>query len=85
MRTFHLESFNRGKWVPLLFGMGYYEPTVLLSTIILPIQISNGDGIACQYETCLFAGRGSEVLERYATLEEAVQGHERYRREYRLQ
>ena len=84
MRTFHLESFNKGKWVPLLFGMGYYQPTVRLSTIILPMSFDYGDGKQTRYETCLFSGSDSEVIDRYETLEEAVRGHEKYRREYRL-
>jgi hypothetical protein len=84
MRTFQLEAFNRGKWVPVLFGMGYYQPTIRLSTIILPLSMDYGDGKVYQYETCLFAGGDSEVLERYETLEEAVRGHEKHRYEHGL-
>lgn len=51
--------------------------TVLLSTVRLPMSL-NGKW----YETCLFTGDESEVIDRYETAAEAVAAHERYKKQY---
>lgn len=52
---------------------GFFRPaTVVVSTAKLPIEI-NGRF----YETCVFAGKDSEVVERYSSVAEAVAGHAR--------
>lgn len=60
----NLKSSNAGWLSP---------PTVVVSTVKLPISI---DGMS--YETCIFVGKDSEVVERYASPSEAVQGHQRH-------
>lgn len=57
--------------------------TVRLPEIDLPglVEIYKDD----IYETCYFGKDGSDVLERYSTIEEARAGHERYRIEYGLE
>lgn len=52
----------------------------LLSTVFLGMD-HGYDGKEQWFETCLFHGSDSSVLARYATYDEAVQGHERYCRE----
>ena len=53
--------------------------TVELSTVRLPFRHSGGI-----YETALFTESDSEVLERYETACEAIEGHRRYKRQYGL-
>ena len=50
-----------------------------ISTVKLPII--HGD---MWYESCLFVGSDNEVLDRYATLSEAILGHNRLAKQYGL-
>ena len=66
---FHLVSNNAG-W--------FKKPTIELSTIALHYGQYN-----C-YESCLFSANDSEVLARYDTMSEAVQGHQKLCKKYGL-
>ena len=57
----------------------FKAPTVELSTTHLPLLVDN-----FMYETCLFTVDESEVLDRYATLGEALANHARLERKYGL-
>ncbi len=75
-KKFQLESYGyRGRWTAWIFD---FQPIIRLSTVKLPENYG--------YETCIFylGTRKSEVLEHYNTLEEAVDGHREYEREFRL-
>lgn len=53
---------------------------VTVSTVMLVFDYFN-----CPYETCVFIKNGgSEVVERYETLEEAKLGHEKWVKHYSL-
>lgn len=69
-RSLNLTSTNGG-W--------FRKPTLKLSTVRLPFYI--GDE---KYESCLFSVGDSQVIERYATLDEAVMGHASYSAKYGL-
>ena len=59
----------------------FYPPDVSLSTVELDRRIYEDT----PYESCIFFANGnSEVLQRYATQEEAVRGHIEYERQYNL-
>jgi len=50
---------------------GWLRPATLeLSTVELPFCTND-----FPYESCLFSGTDSEILERYKTLQEAIEGH----------
>lgn len=77
---FHLESLGYEDEYFLWF---HTQRAVLrLSTIKLPTIGDQDNG----YETCIFfiGKRYNEVLARYDTLEEAVDGHRMYQRTYHL-
>lgn len=42
------------------------------------------DDFGYQYESCLFRHHNSQVLDRYMTKEEAIEGHRKYAEEYKL-
>lgn len=50
------------------------KATVTLSTVKLPCTLPRELG-GWMYESCLFTESGSEVLDRYVTMEAAVEGH----------
>lgn len=50
------------------------EEVYYLSTVLLPIEHPNG----MLFETCLFMGDDSEILQRYKTYGEAADGHMHY-------
>ena len=56
--------------------------TISLSTVEMP-RISGMD-FGYKYESCLFSDSGSEVVDRYQTLDEAVAGHAALCRKYGL-
>lgn len=64
---FRLISHNGGRFT---------RRTVELSTVEIP-QVP-GTKIGCMYETCVFTGSDSEVLERYDRLVDAIEGHARW-------
>lgn len=67
-KKFHLQDDNGGFFT---------EPTVRVSTVRLPVPHNGG-----QYETCVFAGDDSDVVERYKTSVEAAAGHAKYCKKY---
>ena len=74
-----LVSAQRDEWQDWFAGHGNrVEATktpdgALISTVCLGI-----DHAGFWYETCVFRGDDSEVVERYTTRVEAVEGHERW-------
>lgn len=76
-KTFHLQSFNKG-WPSFWDILTETPPKARLSTISLIPHIG-------EYETCIFVGSESEVIDRYFSMDEAIKGHQRYTREYNLQ
>jgi len=66
MKRFQLVSTNKTFFKPY---------TIMLSTVQLPIS-SYAD--IPKFETCLFVGDHSDVLETYDTLYEATVGHVKY-------
>jgi hypothetical protein len=59
----------------------FYPPDISLSTV----ELASFVYINTPYETCVFYANGdSEVLNRYATQEEAVLGHIKYEQQYKL-
>ena len=56
--------------------------TISLSTVEMP-RISGMD-FGYKYESCLFSDSGSEVVDRYQTLDQAVAGHAALCRKYGL-
>lgn len=55
-------------------GGAFRVPSVELSTVQMPSSLV--DSLGYMYESCLFViGVNSEVLARYDSLSEAVQGH----------
>ena len=69
----HLDT-NNGGWLR--------PATIRVSTVEMP-RIKDFD-FGYRYESCLFTGSDSEVLERYNTVSEAVQGHRRLTVQYGL-
>lgn len=57
-----------------------FPADVSLSTIEMPRGMHLGYG----YETCIFHRGGSDVLERYHTLDQAIAGHKKYEKQYEL-
>jgi hypothetical protein len=52
-----------------------------LSTIEMPKSLLNYN-LGYRYESCLFVKGSSDVIARYETLSEALEGHENYRKIY---
>jgi hypothetical protein len=60
----------------------FRAPTIELRTTEMPRSIAHL--IDYRYESCLFTTGDSEVLSRYNTLSDAVQGHLKLARKYNL-
>lgn len=58
-------------------GGFFTEPTIEVDTIDLKV-----DHFGCRYETALRTQGGIEELERYETMAQAVEGHQRWARKY---
>jgi spore coat polysaccharide biosynthesis protein SpsF (cytidylyltransferase family) len=70
-------------WQLISDNAGWIRPaSVVLSTVEMP-RIKDFD-FGYRYESCLFTGSDSEVLERYNTVSEAVRGHRELTRRYGL-
>jgi hypothetical protein len=54
-------------------GSMFKAATIRLSTISLPALYGAG-----KFETSLFSGKDSEILETYNSLKDAVAGHQKY-------
>ncbi len=70
---------HRGLRLTNTNGGWFRRPTLQLSTVRLPFYIDDE-----KYETCLFSADDCQVIDRYATLDEAVIGHASYSAKYGL-
>jgi hypothetical protein len=73
MSKFHLVSERDGI---LWFGKLIGSRPVRISTVELPFNMG--------YETCVFSGKGSEIVGEYKTEDEATLGHMRIIKQYGL-
>ena len=71
------------RWQKVSSDSGWFTiETIRLSTVeMLTIP---GMDFGYRYESCLFSENGSEVVDRYQTLDEAVAGHAALCRKYGL-
>lgn len=51
---------------------------VEISTVFLGLNHNFGEGVPILFETMVFGGKLDQEMERYATWEEAEEGHERW-------
>jgi hypothetical protein len=68
-------------WAEAMNGDRRVEQThigdILISTVFLGIDHSHGSGPPILFETMIFGGKHEGYQERYATWDEAVEGHKR--------
>jgi hypothetical protein len=48
-----------------------------ISTVFLGLDHGFGEGPPILWETCIFFSEGSDVIERYTSYEDAVEGHQK--------
>ena len=58
----------------------FADPTVTLSTVEMPV-LPHID-LGYRYESCVFTQTDSDVLERYQTLAEAIEGHAKWAKKF---
>lgn len=54
---------------------------IIVSTIFLPICLSFDSGLPQCFETVVLKGMKSNVMKRYSTFSEAIEGHDRFVRD----
>jgi hypothetical protein len=71
------------RWQMVSNNAGWLCPaSIELSTVEMPRMVKFDLGY--RYESCLFTSKDSEVVARYNTLTDAVEGHERLSKKYGL-
>ena len=71
------------RWQMVSNNAGWLCPaSIELSTVEMPQLF--GHSIGYRYESCLFTPNESEVVARYNTLAEAIEGHTRLSKKYGL-
>ena len=71
------------RWQKVSSDSGWFTiETIRLSTVEMPTI--PGMDFGYRYESCLFSENGSEVVDRYQTLDEAVAGHAALCKKYGL-